>query len=88
MNYPITARSGKTMNGSFCKANREVFDRYSISFYSGKWTHSNCARINTVTRRIIIAVVCYFALSKDNASFIYMTKFRKSSCPYPPRDIS
>jgi hypothetical protein len=62
VHYPNTACSGKTMNGSFCKANREDFDRYSFSFYSSKWTHSSCAKINIATRRIILAVVCYFAL--------------------------
>ncbi len=69
MNYPGTACSGKTINESFCKANREDFDCYSFGFYSNKWTYSNCARINNETRRII-AVVCYFALSLDKASFI------------------
>lgn len=62
MHYPNTVRSVKTINGSFCEANREDSNSHSFSIYSSTWTHSNYARIHTVTQRIIIAVVCYFAL--------------------------
>jgi hypothetical protein len=85
VHYPVTFCSGKTMNGSFCKTNREGFDRYSFGFYSALWTQPRYVRIDIVSQRILVALVCYFALFLGNASFIYDENYLIRHVGIPPR---
>lgn len=46
MFYPYTVSSGRTINGAFRKANREVLASYNIAItVLHRWTNAHCGRL-------------------------------------------